>query len=137
MAAQQSGASESQDSHVVAEQTQPNDALHVVEEQTQPSKHVDNLAELFKDQSPPNASDLKKYAENQGWTYSRTENGPIKYIDENGIVRMTIKRGSSRALGSANPHVELRDLSGQRIDPQGNPVTRKSTGNHSPINYDL
>ena len=97
----------------------------------------DDLSSLFNGNTKPNASDLKKYAENQGWTYSRTENGPIKYTDENGVVRITIKQGSSRAPGSAAPHVELRNSSGQRIDPQGNPVTRKSTGNHTPINYDL
>ena len=100
-------------------------------------KKTNDLAKLFGNGSKPNASDLKKYAENQGWTYSRTENGPIKYTDENGVVRITIKQGSPRSPGSSNPHVELRNSSGQRIDPQGNPVTRKSTGNHTPINYDL
>jgi hypothetical protein len=31
---------------------------------------------------------------------------------------------------------ELRDATGQRIDPNGNPVTRRSPGNHMPIVWD-
>ena len=49
---------------------------------------------------------------------------------------MTIKKGSSRAPDSDQPHVELRDPTGQRVDPDGNPVTRKSPDNHTPIDYD-
>ena len=49
---------------------------------------------------------------------------------------MTIKQGSGRAPGSADPHVELRNEDGVRIDPQGNPVARKSIGNHTPITWD-
>ena len=61
----------------------------------------------------------------------------FKYVDENGVNRLTIKQGSSRAPGSADPHAEFRDASGQRVDPAGNPVTRKSPGNHSEIDFDL
>lgn len=50
---------------------------------------------------------------------------------------MTIKQGSSRAPGSADPHVELRDATDQRTDAYGNQVTRKSPGNHASIDYDL
>lgn len=61
----------------------------------------------------------------------------MKYVDKNGVNRLTIKQGSYRAPSSGNPHVELRNASGQRIDPTGNPVTRRSPGNHTPINFDL
>jgi hypothetical protein len=93
-------------------------------------------AKLFEN-GPPKASDLEKYAQEQGWTRSQTPNGPIKYTDENGAVRMTIKRGSPRAPGSGSPHVELRNGDGVRTDPYGNPVTRKSPANHTPITWDL
>lgn len=72
------------------------------------------------------ASDLVKFGESQGGTRVQTERGPIKFIDSNGIVRVTIKRGSSRVRGSAFPHVEIRNAAGQRIDPYGNPVSRTS-----------
>ncbi|MRX73037.1 hypothetical protein GJU40_12890 [Bacillus lacus] len=79
------------------------------------------------------ASDLRKYAESRGWKKTQTSNGPEKWVDKNGIARITIKGGSDRAPGSAGPHVEIKNSSGQRIDPFGNPVTRKSAGNHTPI----
>lgn len=83
------------------------------------------------------ASDLVGFGESQGWTRTQTENGPIKFVDENGVTRLTIKSGSPRAPGSAHPHVEMRNADGQRIDPDGNLVTRKSPGNHTPIDWDL
>ncbi len=83
------------------------------------------------------ASELDNFGASQGWARSRTANGPIKYTDENGIVRITIKRGSGRASGSGGPHVEMRNAAGERVDPYGNPVTRRSLGNHAPIDYDL
>tara|TARA_B100001094_G_C17537815_1_gene487671 strand:- start:179 stop:367 length:189 start_codon:yes stop_codon:yes gene_type:complete len=58
-------------------------------------------------------------------------------IDENGVARVTIKGGSERAPGSFNPHAELKDSSRQRVSPSGNPVTRKSPENHTPIINDL
>lgn len=93
-------------------------------------------AKLFED-GPPKASDLENYAREQGWTRSQTPNGPVKYTDDNGVVRMTIKQGSPRAPGSGSPHVELRNGDGVRTDPYGNPVTRKSPANHTPITWDL
>lgn len=93
--------------------------------------------DIFKAGRTPKASELQKYAEGQGWKPTQTDGGPLKYVDENGIPRVTIKQGSSRAPGSGGPHVELKDASGQRVDPSGNPVTRKSPGNHTPIDYDL
>ncbi|MFI8530438.1 PrsW family glutamic-type intramembrane protease [Streptomyces aquilus] len=83
------------------------------------------------------ASSIAKWAREQGWAETQTENGPPKFVDENGIVRITLKQGSSRAPGSGMPHVEIRNAQGERIDPQGNPVTRKSPGNHTPIVWDL
>jgi hypothetical protein len=49
----------------------------------------------------------------------------------------TIKMGSARTPGSVLPHVELRDATGQRVDPWGNPVLRRSAANHTPIDWDL
>ncbi len=92
---------------------------------------------LFKVGKTPKASELKKFAEQQGFKPSQSANGPLKFVDKNGVNRITIKQGSSRAPGSSNPHVELRNASGQRVDPAGNPVTRKSPGNHTPIDFDL
>lgn len=94
-------------------------------------------SDIFEDGRTPKASELEKYAQEQGWTRSKTENGPIKYTDENGVVRITIKRGSNRAPGSENPHVEIRNSEGVRIDPQGNEVNRKSPDNHTPIEMDI
>ncbi|HWR09902.1 hypothetical protein [Sporomusa sp.] len=83
------------------------------------------------------ASELREYAQSQGWTKLKTETGPEKWVDKSGVERITIKQGSSRAPGSENPHVEIKDASGQRIDPMGNPVTRKSSDNHTPIDFDI
>lgn len=83
------------------------------------------------------ASDIEKWALKQGWTRQQTDGGPPKFIDENGRVRVTIKKGSPRTPGSENPHVELRNAAGQRIDASGKPVTRNSPGNHTPIHWDL
>ena len=49
---------------------------------------------------------------------------------------MTIKKGSPRAPGSESPHAEFRNENGQRVDPFGSEVARKSPGNHSTINWD-
>jgi RHS repeat-associated protein len=94
-------------------------------------------AENVATQVPGKASEVVKWAEGQGWKRTQTANGPIKYVDENGVVRATVKQGSSRSPGSGSPHVELRDAAGQRVDPTGNPVTRKSPENHTPIEWDL
>jgi len=96
-----------------------------------------NLGDYFTSGAKPKASDLDKHAEAQGWTKTQTPHGPPKYVDENGTVRMTIKEGSPRAPGSGGPHVEIRDENGQRTDPDGNPVTRKSPGNHTPVEWDF
>jgi hypothetical protein len=91
----------------------------------------------FQTGTTPKASDIAGWAERQGWTRAQTPTGPIKYVDENGITRVTIKQGSPRTPGSEQPHVELRDASGQRVDPSGNPVTRRSPENHTPIDWDF
>lgn len=82
------------------------------------------------------ASQLDEFGAAQGWIRSQTATGPVKYADANGVVRLTIKRGSPRAPGSGGPHVELRNADGYRVDPYGNLVTRKSPGNHTPIEWD-
>lgn len=96
-----------------------------------------SLKELFEGGVPPKASELKRYAESKGWQSSQSEGGPLIYRDENGIKRLTLKKGSPRAEGSSMPHVELRNAEGMRIDPEGNLVSRKSLGNHTPIDYDF
>ena len=83
------------------------------------------------------ASELEEFGGRQGWIRSQTEGGPAKFSDENGVIRLTIKRGSDRAAGSADPHVEIRNALGQRIDSFGNVVSRKSPGNHTPIIWNL
>ncbi|MEW2398629.1 RHS repeat-associated core domain-containing protein [Streptomyces sp. NPDC046862] len=83
------------------------------------------------------ASQLEEFGHSNGWVRSQTENGPIKFRDANGTLRLTIKKGTGRAPGSSDPHVEMRNASGERIDSFGNPVTRKSPGNHTPIEWDL
>ena len=82
------------------------------------------------------ASQLDDFGAAQGWVRTQTATGPVKFVDENGVVRLTIKGGSDRAPGSALPHVEIRNASGQRVDSLGTPVTRKSPGNHTPITWD-
>lgn len=96
-----------------------------------------SLEDIFKNGRRAKASELKIYAESKGWKLQKSQDGPIKYIDENGVVRITIKRGSPRTPGSEQPHVELRSSEGVRIDPLGNPVNRKSLGNHTEIDYDI
>lgn len=83
------------------------------------------------------ASGLVDLAESQGWKAVQSPGGPLKYFDSNEIERLVIKRGSARTPGSDFPHVAIRNVSGQRVDPYGNPVTRKSPGNHTPITWDL
>ncbi|MFF0766552.1 Hint domain-containing protein [Streptomyces sp. NPDC003737] len=83
------------------------------------------------------ASRLEEFGNSNGWIRSQTENGPIKFRDANGILRLTVKKGTGRAPGSSDPHVEMRNADGERIDSFGNPVTRKSPGNHTPIEWDL
>jgi uncharacterized protein YukE len=93
--------------------------------------------ELFRGAQVPKATDVGQWAERQGWKRSQTPTGPIKYFDEQGILRVTIKRGSPRTPGSEQPHVELRDAAGKRIDRHGNPAVRRSPDNHTPIEWDL
>ncbi|MCA1702134.1 MAG: hypothetical protein LC808_02235 [Actinobacteria bacterium] len=96
-----------------------------------------SLRDYFTSGAKPKASDLQKYAEAQGWTKTQTPHGPPKYVDENGTARLTIKEGSPRTPGSERPHIEIRDENGQRTDPNGNPVSRKSPDNHTPIEWDF
>lgn len=105
-------------------------------EPTATPKPAEGLADQFKD-GPPKASDLERYAESQGWIRTQTSTGPAKYVDQNGINRLIIKQGSARTPGSEGPHVEIRNEYGQRIDPYGNEVSKRSAGNHTEIDWDL
>src|SRR6266536_6256348 len=84
----------------------------------------------------PTASEIEAWALAQGWRRRETPGGPVAYVDQNGTIRAKLKKGSVLAPGSGTPHVELRDATGRRIDPSGNPVSRRSTGNHTPIHWD-
>lgn len=94
------------------------------------------LKNLFANGQKPRASEVRAWAEAQGWTKKQTPNGPLKYVDEKGIERIIIKQGSPRTPGSEEPHVEIRNAYGDRVDPFGNPVNKKSKGNHTPIEWD-
>lgn len=83
------------------------------------------------------ASELSADALRQGFTAPKATAGPLKFVDGNGVVRLTIKQGSSRPPGSSFAHAEFRNAAGQRVDALGNLVTRTSPGNHTPINFDL
>ena len=91
------------------------------------------VGKTIKTDGSSKASDIAAKAEEVGFTPSQTKNGPLKFKDENGVDRVTIKSGSDRAPGSSGPHVELKDSNGQRVNPAGEPVTRKSPENHTPI----
>ena len=95
-----------------------------------------SIGDLFKGGRTAKASEIAEWAKAQGWTARQTPNGPLKFFDENGVTRVTIKSGSSRTPGSNFPHVEIRNSAGQRVDPSGNSVTQHSSGNHTPIEWD-
>ncbi len=88
---------------------------------------------MIKTDGSTTASAIKAKAESVGFKSTQTANGHF----ENGVARVTIKGGSQRAPGSAGFHVELKTSSGQRVNPAGNQVTRKSSENHTPIDFDL
>ena len=102
----------------------------------QPSE-VPSPSELYANGVTPKASEIANWAKSQGWKATRTANGPVKYVDSNGVSRVTIKEGSIRAPGSAKPHVEFKDVTGARVDPFGDSVTRNNPRNHLLIEYDL
>jgi len=91
-----------------------------------------SLADLYAGGRVAPEAELRGYAEREGWTLEQSATGPAKYVDENGVPRLTIKSGSSRTPGSEDPHIEVRDETGQRTDPYGNPVNRRSPDNHYP-----
>ncbi|QOU29873.1 VCBS repeat-containing protein [Vibrio coralliilyticus] len=95
------------------------------------------VGDIIETDGSTKASVIKAKAESVGFKASQTANGPVKMVDENGVARVTIKGGSQRAPGSAGPHVELKTSSGQRVNTVGEPVTRKSPENHTPIDFDL
>jgi hypothetical protein len=76
-----------------------------------------SISKLFEGGRVPTASELEEVGQERGWTRSQTTDGPIKYTDERGINRLTIKKGSARTPGSENPHVEVRSPQGERYDP--------------------
>ena len=91
------------------------------------------VGKTIKTDGTSKASEIAAKAEEVGFTPSQTKNGPLKFKDENGVDRVTIKSGSSRTKGSEGPHVELKDSNGQRVNPAGENVTKRSEGNHTPI----
>lgn len=95
------------------------------------------IEDLFSTDITPKASELIAFAKTKNWKLIKTPNAPRKFVDDKGIIRMTLKQGSSRTPGSNLPHVELRNADGKRIGPSGKLVSRKDTANHTPINFDL
>jgi RHS repeat-associated protein len=83
------------------------------------------------------ASELVEFAGRQGWVLTQKKDGPMIFVDANGVKRLAIKRGSPRTPGSELPHIEVRNEMGDRIDPFGNSVVRRSPSNHVPIDWDL
>ena len=121
--------------------TEKNVPSHLPSGKPMPQESMGNTAEKnilgFDKTTLMKASDLREYAKKQGWHREQTGNGPEFWMDENNVKRITIKRGSLRTPGSETPHVEIRNAQGEQIDSNGNPVTRKSPQNHTPIEYDL
>ncbi len=78
-----------------------------------------------------------RFADAQGWQRVQSGAGPLKFRDANGVDRLVIKRGSERTPGSERPDIAIRDAGGTRVDTWGNPVTRRSPGNHTPVEWDL
>jgi RHS repeat-associated protein len=98
-------------------------------------RRQEELASMFAGGRQPTSVELEQWAARQGWTRTQTANGPAKFRDQNGVVRITIKRGSARTPGSEMPHVELRNAGGQRVGPTGQVVSRNSPENHTRIRW--
>ena len=109
-----------------------NGDLHTISNFGVAAKAGGSLADLYAGGRVATEAELRAYAEGEGWTLEQSATGPAKYVDENGVPRLTIKSGSSRTPGSEDPHIEVRDGTGQRTDPYGNPVNRRSPDNHYP-----
>ncbi len=88
-------------------------------------KVFQRIIQAFVGGEVPKASDFKLWAELQGWQPIQNPRGPLKYRDESGVVRLTLKQGSSRTPGSNYPHVELRNADSQRIDIGENTLIAK------------
>ncbi len=92
----------------------------------------------FRDGHTPSASELEAWAQRQGWTKVEKPGAPIIYRDQNGNTRLKIKHGTARTPGSEQPHAEVFDETGGRIDPRtGERTGKKQPGNHPPIIWDL
>ncbi len=92
---------------------------------------------MFITNEPLTASLLIQWATAQGWVKEGGGSKPIIFRDENGTVRLKLKKGSPRTYGSQTPHAEFRDALGRRVDRFGNPVSRKSKENHTAILWDI
>ena len=96
------------------------------------------LARFFAGGRIPRASELARWGRAQGWTVRQSRTGPMRFFDKNGVVRMELKSGSARTPGSELPHGSFRNPEGQTINPRtGEPVSRRSPENHSPIRDDM
>ena len=94
---------------------------------------VTSLPNLYAGGRVATEAELRAYAKGEGWTGQQSANGPLKFVDENGVPRLTLKSGSARTPGSQDPHIEIRNAAGDRTDPFGNLVNRRSPGNHYPF----
>jgi RHS repeat-associated protein len=65
--------------------------------------------------APVRASALRAQARRNGWRRVQNGNGPEKWVDKNGVARITIKSGSPRTPGSNRPHAEFRNAKGNEL----------------------
>ncbi|MBK6692301.1 MAG: hypothetical protein IPG50_08865 [Myxococcales bacterium] len=62
---------------------------------------------------------------------------PKKFYDENGLCRVTLKKGSARQPGGASPHAQYVQDDGKRVNAYGLPVERTAVYAYPPIVWDL
>lgn len=98
--------------------------------------HTVDLFDLF-DNRTARASELMRWGEVQGWTLRQNPTGPPRWFDQDGVERLTVKRGSARTPGSEEPHASIRNESGKYLDATGLEAKRESLPSHIPILWDL
>lgn len=84
------------------------------------------------------AKELAAFSGRSGWyPFRKNPTSPLSYVDKRGVPRITIKKGSVRTPGSEIPHASIRNFKGELVDNTGKPTTRRSPGNHTPIDWNL
>lgn len=62
---------------------------------------------------------------------------PHKFYDPQGYARVTLKKGSDRQPGGAQPHAQYVQTGGRRVDSRGKPVRRTALEAFVAIEWDL